>query len=157
MTQFKFRLQSVIQLRERERDTAAEDYQKAMQAIEELNRQIESLQDESQALTPLLEVAGRGRVDTNTVLASRQYQSHIAQQIAGIQETLQKIEEECEKRRQVLVAKEQALKSIEKVKDKQRQEFEALALSRSQLALDEWASTKHWQAQQLKPPGAKET
>ncbi len=157
MTQFKFRLQSVIQLRERERDSAAEDYQKALQAVEELNRQIESLENESQSLTPLLEVAGRGRVDANSVLASRQYQSHLAQQVAGIRETLQKIETERERRRQVLVTKEQALKSIEKVKEKQRQEFDATALSRSQLALDEWASTKHWQAQQLKPPGAKET
>lgn len=153
MTQFNFRLQPVVQLRERERDTAAENYRKATQAIEELNRQIDDLQKESQLQTPLLQVAGQGRVNADAVLASRQYQSHLAQQIAGIQETLKTIQQECENRRQVLVVKEQALKSIEKVKAKQRQEFDTLTLKREQLALDEWASSKHWQSQQTNSSG----
>lgn len=153
MTQFKFRLQPVVQLRLRERDAAAENYRKATQAIDELNRQIDELQKESELQTPLLQVASQGRVNADTVLAARQYQSHLAQQMAGIGETLKTIQQECENRRQVLVVKEQALKSIEKVKAKQRLEFETSTLKREQLALDEWASTKHWQSQQTNSTG----
>lgn len=153
MADFRFRLEQVIRLRERERDTAAEAYRKAIQAIAELTQQAEALQLDASNQSPIQAAAGQGAVNAQKIIESQRYQMHIQQQIASIQSNIKLIETEREKRRLVLVTREQALKSIEKVKDKQRREWIEDQHRKSQLALDEWSSAQHWRNQSsLKEP-----
>ncbi len=148
MAEFRFRLQQVIALRERERDEAVAAYRKANDAIAQLHSEIEDLRQEAAGQTPLQSTLGQGSVNAQRLLESQRYQMFIYRQIGELQDKVKLIEAEREKRRLVLVTREQALKSIEKVREKQRRDWQDAQERAAQTALDEWASTKHWQAQQ---------
>lgn len=144
MTEFKFRLQNVIRLRERERDQAAQAYKQAIAAIEELNSQIANLQQQYESQYAVQANNASGTVNPQKLLDVQRFQLHLKQQIATIRENVQRIEEEKEKRRLHLVTKEQALRSIEKLREKQLAEWTSQQARAEQSTLDEWAGTKYW-------------
>lgn len=144
---FQFRLENVIQLRERQRDTAAQAYQQASAAIDELNRRIEELRELHDAQASVQSACGASHVDPQRMLESQRYQMHLKQQISGIKSKLELVEVEREKRRLHLVHKEQEVRSIEKLREKQLAAWKTEQLRKQQFMLDEWAGFKHWSKQ----------
>ena len=155
MAKFQFRLQSVMQLRERKRDEVAQAYQQALLAMKKLRDRIEELLTEHAAQMPVQARVITGLVATQTVLESQRYQLHLMQEINQLRSQLQLVEQESEKRRWVLVKHEQELRSIEKLKERQLQEWQASNARQDQIALDQWSGFRYWETQQnaVQAPG----
>ncbi len=144
MKQFKFRLENVQKLRERERDTAAESYRQAMLAISKLQEEIERILQEHASQQPLQAGSIQGEVKPQLMLESQRYQMHLMQQVTQLRSQVQLIQGEAEKRRLALVKREQAVRSLEKLAERQRSEWEAANDQQAQIALDEWAGFRYW-------------
>lgn len=145
---FRFRLAQVQKLRERDRDTAADALGQARLAATRLQEEIERLQQEHADQGPFQAQLGKGTVSPQRILESQQYQAHLVSQIAELRSQLRLVEGEIEKRRQLLVKREQAVQSMEKLHARQREEWEAEAERQNQIAMDEWAGFHYWKEQQ---------
>ena len=148
MAKFQFRLESLTRLRVRERDTAAASYKEALAAKEKLEAHVQELLDEHASQNPLQSQSVIGQVNSQRVIESQRYQMHLMQQVSHIRSQIEMIEAECEKRRQKLVKRDQELSSLQKLADKQQQEWETNELNRQQDALDQWSGFKYWKQSQ---------
>ncbi len=148
MSKQPFRLKNIVNVRERQRDTAVGAYKEALAAKAKLQTQIAELMQEHAAQMPLQAGSSAGQVNTQRLIESQRYQLHLLQQVKGIESQIELIEAECEKRRLVLVQREQALSSLEKLREKQQVEWDVRQLTREQETLDQWGSFKHWQESQ---------
>lgn len=144
MPHFKFRLQNIIGLRERERDAAAGAYKEALAAKAKLEGHVDELLLEYAEQMPLQSESSVGTINTQRLVESQRYQLHLLQQVSQLREQIAMIEAECEKRRLKLVRQEQSLSSLEKLRDKQRAQWNALEAQSEQMALDQWAGFKYW-------------
>jgi len=145
MNQFKFRLQKVQDLRARQRDTAAESLRQAQLAVSKLREEEARIMDEHARQNPSLDSLNQGRVDTQRLLEARRYQMHLIQQVQQLHSQIALVEAEVEKRRQALIQREQALRSMENLQEQQRVEWDAAAGRKAQIALDEWAGFRYWE------------
>ena len=148
MPHYKFRLQNIVGLRERERDAAAGSYKEALAAKAKLEGQVAELLQEHAQQMPLQADSSVGQINTQRLIESQRYQLHLMQQANQLRSQIELIEAECEKRRLKLVVKEQALRSLEKLRDKQRTQWNAQQAEREQIALDQWAGFKYWKESQ---------
>ena len=148
MPHYKFRLQNIVGLRERERDAAAGSYKEALAAKAKLEGQVAELLQEHAQQLPLQAGSSVGQINTQRLIESQRYQLHLMQQANQLRSQIELIEAECEKRRLKLVVKEQALRSLEKLRDKQRTQWNAQQAEREQIALDQWAGFKYWKESQ---------
>ncbi len=143
MANFHFRLQSVLKLRERQRDQAADSVQQAQMALNKLNEQIEQLTQESNTQNTVRHQASVGEVRVQQLIDVQRYQLYIVHKIAGIKSNADLIEKELEVRRQKLIVCEQGVRALEKLRDKQLSQWNQIALARQQARLDEWAGYHH--------------
>ena len=148
MKQFKFRLENVQILRERERDAAAEAYRQALLAISKLEQEVDRVLAEHASQLPVQTGSIQGSVNPQRMLESQRYQMHLMQQVAQLRSQIQLVQGEAEKRRLVLVTREQAVRSLEKLAEQQAAEWEIVNQQRAQIALDEWAGFRYWREQQ---------
>ena len=146
MSQFKFQLESVERLRQRERDEASEAYQQALLAKKKLEEQITELQEEHDAQVVLQTKHMQNQIDVQRIMESRRYQVVLLADIAGIESTVREIEGEIERRRLILVQREQTLKTLEKLRERQLEQWKKDAARKTQAALDDWAGFKYWKA-----------
>lgn len=145
MSRSHSRLATIIGLRQRQRDAAAASYQDALAAHAKLQSQIDALRQEHAAQLPVQATSSLGTVNTQRLIESHRYQLHLLQQVEAIGSQMRLVAAECEKRRLNLVAKEQAVRALEKLQDKQRAAAVALEIGRQQETLDQFASFRHWQ------------
>jgi flagellar FliJ protein len=147
MHDFKFKLQAVLRMRERERDQASQAVQQAQLALHKLHKRIDALQLEYTTQQPLQTAASGQPVDTQRLLESQRYQMHITQEILNLQTDKNKIQAEIERRRLALIDKEKQVRSLEKLKERQLAQFRIATAKKEQLSLDEWAGFQHWQSE----------
>ncbi len=157
MSEFRFRLQSVVQLRERERDQAAQAYEKATLAQQQLDDEIQRRQQDHDAQQPLQTTDDQQVVDPQRIIESQRYQLVLLQEIAELRTKRQLVDTECERRRQVLVAHEQRVRSLEKLKDKQAADWQAREARGEQIALDQWAGFQYWHNNRPPAPSSTES
>ncbi len=148
MSHFKFRMQNVISLRERQRDEAAGSYKEAMSAKTKVEGQVAELLQEFAQQVPLQSECSIGTINTQRLIESQSYQLHLMQQVSQLREQIALIETECEKRRLKLVKQEQALRSLEKLREKKRAQWDRVEAEREQMTLDQWAGFKYWKESQ---------
>lgn len=148
MAHFKFRMQNIVGLRERERDAAAGSYKEALSAKTKVEGQVDELLQEYTRQMPLQSESSTGTINTQRLIESQRYQLHLLQQVSQLREQIALIDAECEKRRLKLVKQEQALSSLEKLRDKQRAQWNTLEAEREQIALDQWSGFKYWKESQ---------
>lgn len=144
MSHNKFRLKNILSLRERERDAAAGSYKEALAAKAKLQSQVDELLQEHAQQMPIQSALNQGHIDTQRLIESQRYQLHLMQEVAELRGQIALIDGECEKRRRKLVTREQALSSLEKLRDKQQAEQTRRGIEREQIALDQWSSIKYW-------------
>jgi flagellar export protein FliJ len=70
-------------------------------------------------------------------------------QVAELQGQISLIEQECQRRRAKLVKCEQAVRSLEKLEEHQRAEWNAAQVSSEQNTLDQWSSFRYWSKSQI--------
>ncbi len=146
MPDFKFELQSVLQLRERDRDEAARALQQSRLAMRKLDDQVSELLNQHAAQQPLQLASGSGQINAQQLLESQRYQLVLLQEIKQLNEDKSRIEAEHARRRMVLVEKEQQVRSLEKLKERQLAKHQLKAASKEQDALDEWSGFHHWKS-----------
>jgi flagellar FliJ protein len=146
MSGFQFRLKGVQQIRERLRDKAAEAMKAAAMAIETLQSEIDSRRTEIASQSRNQVDSSVGLINTQRVLDSQRYQLYLLSEIQKLQEKIDLIRQELERRRATLVQREQDVKALEKLKANQLQQWEYQQAVRQQSRLDEWASFRFWQS-----------
>lgn len=142
---FRFRLQSILRLRERDRDQAAQAFEQAVRAKQILLDRIEAIEGERRELVEKRQAASCGQVDIQHILTSQRYEATLVETVRGIEENIRKIETAIAERRAKLVECEQGVKVLEKLRDGQLEAWNQEQAARSQSRLDEWASFQHFQ------------
>jgi len=138
MAQFQFRLESILKIRERERDNRRLELLQAISAEEILLEQAKSLDAQQKRLQEDLRAATRrGLLDVDQVLGYRRYELILAAQRDELARQLKAIREEIERRRAALLEANRALRVLELLRDKQRERFLKNAMKNELKQMDE--------------------
>jgi flagellar protein FliJ len=141
---FRFRLDSVLRLRERDRDMAAESLRQALEAKQILEDQITERRQERDQQNSLRLAGKHQQFEPQRMLEAQRYQMFLDSQVAALQEQVGLIEQECQRRRATLVKCEQAVRALEKLRENQRIQWQAVEDTRAQNALDQWSGFRYW-------------
>jgi flagellar protein FliJ len=148
MSQFKFRLASVQRLRERLRDEAADSLQQARLAVQKLTQQLDQLQTDFNDQAKLQSQASSGVINTQRVLESQRYQTHLLAEMGTVRDNISLVEQECERRKHILIKREQDVRAMEKLRESQLAQHQEAAIIAAQGRLDEWAGFHFWKKSQ---------
>ncbi len=129
---FQFRFDSVLQLRNRERDTAAGAVSEVRRAIEMVDGKIEELQMELADLDRQRRDSLLGAIELNPLIEVQRYQLLLIGQIQYLQKQRETLVVEQHRREAILVKAQQAVKSFEKLEEHQRQEHAKVEASQLQ-------------------------
>ncbi|MFO1062327.1 MAG: flagellar export protein FliJ [Pirellulales bacterium] len=144
MAKFQFRLQTVLVLRTRERDRAAQSVQQAESAKQKLLDQIDIVEEERRRLNESRITGSIGAIDVNRLLDSQRYEGTLLEQVLGLRNNIALIEQEIGKRRLRLVEAEKGVKVLERLAEQQKAAWTEAEFKRQQDVLDEWASFRHY-------------
>jgi flagellar export protein FliJ len=87
--------------------------------------------------------ASHGAVNLYQILDAQRFQMVLAAQLDQIADHQSKLKQELERREFTLLKTQQAVKSLEKLKEQRDHATEVHALAKQQERLDEWASIRH--------------
>lgn len=139
----KFRLATLLKIRERDRDIAAKAVQDVRLAIEKLDEAQRDIDDANQQMNEARKQSSFGAINLRQILDSQRYQMVLSAQAAQIADHKGKLNQELERRQFTLVQSQKAVKSLEKLRDQRAQEADVHALAKQQERLDEWSSIRH--------------
>ncbi len=148
---YRFRLATLLKIRERERDEAGRAVQEAQVAIDRIldaQREIDTINEQMDSVR---KQASYGNVLLTQLLDAQRYQLVLAAQSSQLQQNLQTLQDELGRRRDVLIQRQQAVKSLEKFREQRSKEAEKIELARNQSRLDEWSNIKFAHASQGMP------
>ncbi len=137
-----FRFDSILQLRHRQRDAAAMAVDEVARAIRILDDQLTELQQEITSLDGERKLALRGTVAVGQLMEIQRHQLMLLGNVQYINQQRGKLLHEKTRRDSALLKAQQALKSLEKLKEKQKADDEFRAAALMQSRLDEWANTR---------------
>lgn len=139
----KFRLATLLKLRERDRDMAAKAVQDVYLAIGKLETAQQEIDEANSQMNEARKQSSFGAINLNQILDAQRYQMVLAAQSAQIADHKGKLNQELERRQFALVQSQKAVKSLEKLRDQRAQAADVHALARQQERLDEWSSIRH--------------
>jgi len=139
----KFRLATLLKLRERDRDMAANAVQEVRNAIEKLNEMKRSIDQSNEQMDDFRKNASRGAVDLQQILDAQRYQMVLSSQLTQIADRQGQLSQEMERRQIALVKSQQSVKALEKLRDQREDAATVHALAKQQERLDEWSSIRH--------------
>lgn len=137
-----FRFDSILHLRHRQRDAAAMAVDEVARAIRILDDQLTELQQEITSLDGERKLALRGTVSVGQLMEIQRHQLMLLGNVQYINQQRGKLLHEKTRRDSALLKAQQALKSLEKLKEKQKADDEFRAAALMQSRLDEWANTR---------------
>ena len=139
----KFRLATLLKIRERDRDIAAKAVQDVRLAIEKLDEAQRDIDDANQQMNEARKQSSFGAINLRQILDAQRYQMVLSAQAAQIADHKSKLNQELERRQFALVQSQKAVKSLEKLRDQRVQAADVHALAKQQERLDEWSSIRH--------------
>lgn len=143
MRKFNFRLETVLQLREQERDERKRELQQALTARDIVCQQQAILERERQNLSTALRASLlQGNIDADQMLAWRRYETVLSAQQDYVAKQLAAIDTEIEKRQQALMEANRAVRILELLREKQRAAHEKRERSHEMKQLDELANRR---------------
>ncbi|HOA50896.1 MAG: flagellar export protein FliJ [Thermogutta sp.] len=143
MRRFTFRLETVLRIREQERDERKRELEQAYAARDILLRQRDALEAERQHLgAALRESLQQGSIDADQMLAWRRYEAVLNAQREYLTKQLSAIEGEIEKRQLALMEANREVRILEVLRDKQRTAHEKQERAREGKKLDEIANRR---------------
>lgn len=134
-----FRLATVLRLRERERDRAAQDLDQVQRAIAIVDERANEIQTEHRRMDLERQEASQGQVAIHRLLDAQRYQLILLGQLQHVSQQRQQLVQEKERREKILVTKQQAVKTLEKLKEKHQEEDRLVQQLRQQSRIDEWS------------------
>lgn len=140
---FRFRFAAILELRRNERDEAGAAVGQANEAMEKIQTQIQSKQDERAQLKVDAGTHRTGDVSVDVLLSRGRYDLQLQAEIHALQKTLSELRQERERRQATLVNCEAELKRFEKLRDR-AQELYRKEQSRREQAEAEDATTRRY-------------
>jgi flagellar export protein FliJ len=141
MAGFTFRLQTLLRLRESERQRRRADLAQAHEAGGLLQVQRDALQAECLAAQEQYRrSASPGELNVDQLLELRRYTTRLQAEARQLQQRQQEIGEEIERRRALLVEADRRVRTLEKLRDKQQEAFIAEQQKAEQKVHDELAA-----------------
>jgi len=139
----KFRLATLLKIRERDRDLAAKAVQDVRLAIERLDEAQKEIDESNRLMSDARKQSSVGAINLHQILDAQRYQLVLSAQSAQIADHKGKLNQELERRQFALVQSQKAVKSLEKLRDQRVQAADVQALAKQQERLDEWSSIRH--------------
>ncbi len=139
----KFRLATLLKIRERDRDIAAKAVQDVRLALEKLDNAQLEIDEVNRQMNDARKQSSFGAINLHQILDAQRYQMVLAAQLAQIADHKGKLNQELERRQFALMQSQKAVKSLEKLRDQSSQSADLHALARQQERLDEWSSIRH--------------
>ena len=139
----KFRLATLLKIRERDRDLAAKAVQDVRLAIERLDEAQKEIDESNRQMNDARKHSSFGAINLHQILDAQRYQMVLSAQSDQIADHKSKLNQELERRQFALVQSQKAVKSLEKLRDQRAQAADVLALAKQQERLDEWSSIRH--------------
>ena len=139
----KFRLATLLKIRERDRDLAAKAVQDVRLAIERLDDAQKEIDESNRQMNDARKHSSFGAINLHQILDAQRYQMVLSAQSDQIADHKGKLNQELERRQFALVQSQKAVKSLEKLRDQRAQAADVLALAKQQERLDEWSSIRH--------------
>ena len=143
----KFRLATLLKIREQERDMAAKAVQDVRMAIEKLDNAQLEIDQANRQMNEARKESSYGAINLHQILDAQRYQMVLAAQSAQIADHKGKLNQELERRQFALIQSQKAVKSLEKLRDQRTQAADLHALAKQQERLDEWSSIRHAMSQ----------
>lgn len=126
MAKFKFRLATLLRLREAARDQRRTELAEAYRADNLLRARLEQLGQQLAWLeTECRKVAGPGTVDVDRLVEAQRYEVVLRTQQNQLASHRKAVNAEIERRRQTLVAADRDVRVLEKLRQKQRRRHRA--------------------------------
>lgn len=149
---FRFRLQPILTLREQARDERRRELAQAYEAERILRERIGQMQAEIAATQERTrQSAGPGQVNVEDLVNSRRYELIVKSQAAAVETQLATVLEEIERRRQALQESDRDVKILEKLRERQSQQYAEVELRREAKSLDEAALRGYARSQEATP------
>ena len=139
----KFRLATLLKLRIRDRDIAAKAVQDVRHAIVKLTDRENEIRTSNREMDEYRMQASHGAVNLHQILEAQRFQMVLSAQLDQIADHQSKLKQELERREFTLLKTQQAVKSLEKLREQRDEAAEIHALAKQQERLDEWASIRH--------------
>lgn len=138
MAKFQFRFESLLSLRRMARDERAAALGQAMEARNRLQGWIDGLMAEIDQIKRSR--TGIGVLDADQILASASYEASLRSILAGYESDLAKVDEEVERRREALTVADQAVRVLEKLRERKQEQHQQALLELEAKVLDEVAT-----------------
>ena len=138
----KFRLATLLKIREQERDQAAQRVMDARNAIEKLQSSRKEVLEENDRMNTFRKESSQGAVNMQNILESQRFQMLLMAQVQQLDDHLGKLQQELERRESVLLQAQQSVKSLEKLRDQKIEKYQSAENHRMQERTDEWASVR---------------
>jgi flagellar FliJ protein len=143
MAGFRFRLATLMKLREATRDDRRRSLAKALEALQILQGRIAGVQAEQrQLIEECRSRAHAGAVDVDELLHLHRYQWQLKQDELVLHEQMRKVSDEVEKRRLALVEADRQVKTLEKLRERQLERYRFEQDRREAIRLDEIATVR---------------
>ncbi|QEG42735.1 flagellar export protein FliJ [Roseimaritima ulvae] len=140
---FQFRFDSLLRLRESERDAARQEVADGHQAMGILQQQREDLEQQRQQLRDTAQRRmSEASISVDTMLNQGRYDVQLAAEIQGIASNMAAVEKEIERRQTRLQAADIEVKRLERLRETQQQQWNADQLAAQQADLDEIATLR---------------
>ena len=139
----KFRLATLLKIRERDRDIAAKAVQDVRLALEKLDNAQLEIDETNRQMNDARKQSSFGAINLHQILDAQRYQMVLAAQSAQIADHKGKLNQELERRQFTWMQCQKAVKSLEKLRDQRSQSADLHALAKQQERLDEWSSIRH--------------
>ena len=138
MVAFRFRLESVLKLRETERQQRRTELAQGLEAERILERQAHALSAELMvARNRYRQSALPGEVDVDQLMELQRYVLHIVAQANALGQRQASVREEVERRRRALIEADRQVRLLEKLRQKQHEAFDRERAKLEQKELDE--------------------
>jgi flagellar export protein FliJ len=140
MSKFKFRLATLLRLRESARDQRRSQLAEAYQAEEAILEQRRRVTDDLAGLMrECREVAGPGQLDLDRLLVARRYEVTLRAEQRDLTEKHEAVRAEVDRRRQALVEANRSVRVLELLRDRQQEHHREKEKIRQIKELDEVA------------------
>ncbi|MGV3483616.1 MAG: flagellar export protein FliJ [Planctomycetaceae bacterium] len=140
---FKFRFDSIVRLRENERDAARASLAEAYEAMRQIEIRRKELTDARAALDQESLLRRSGRLSVDRLLSDGRYERQLTAELAQISMTAEKVEAELIRRQTVLTEANAAVRQMELLKERELAAYTLAQEKISQANLDEIAGRGH--------------
>lgn len=139
---FRFRLESVLKLRESAKTDRQQELAQAFEADQMLNKQREELLQQLAETEVEIREAQQSNINVDALIGMRRFQTDVKMSLRQLDIQQDQLAQEIERRQIRLAEANQEVQIMEKLKENQRLEYQAKLLAQEQMELDEFRPRK---------------